>query len=225
MSFWSSQTLRSRIQTDRLVEPYSEARVSHSAYEMGVGPEAFVTSNPSDNTHVEPGRKIVIPPGQFGLLTTQETIRVPPEVIAFISIRATIKFQGLVNVSGFHVDPGFQGQLKFAVYNAGSHSIVLDQGQPIFMIWFADLDKTDENPYNKPPKIGITAEDIGKIHGEVASPAELKKQIDELKADLERKFHATEQTRLFNRALITFVLGIIGALAVTLIRACFEGSG
>ena len=30
----------------------------------------------------------------------------------------------------------------------------------------------------------------------------LKKQIDELKAEVDKKFHATEQTRLFSRGLI-----------------------
>src|SRR6516225_6237147 len=152
MSFWSSQTLKTRMQAEQLVEPYDENRVVHCAYEMGVGAEAFVTSNPSDKTQVPTGAKIVIPPGQFGLLVTRETVHIPTNAIAFISIRAGIKFQGLVNVSGFHVDPGYRGQLKFAVYNAGSRTIVLDQDQRVFMIWFADLDHTDEAPYpDRPP--------------------------------------------------------------------------
>ena len=210
MSFWSSQTLIARIPAEQMVEPYDPNKVVHCAYEMGVGSEAFVTSNPSDKTQVPAGAKIVIPPGQFGLLVTRETVRIPTNVIAFISIRAGIKFQGLVNVSGFHVDPGFQGQLKFAVYNAGSRTIVLDQDQRIFLIWFADLDQPEANPYPQRPPTPtvITADDVAKIHGEVASPAVLKKQIDELKQELEKKFHATEQTRLFNRALIMLLLGI-----------------
>jgi dCTP deaminase len=177
MPFWSSQTLRARIPAEQLVEPYDQNRVVHSAYEMGVGPEAFVTSNPSDKTQLPGGTKIVIPPGQFGLLVTRETVHIPPNVIAFISIRAGIKFQGLVNVSGFHVDPGYRGQLKFAVYNAGSRTIVLDQDQRVFMIWFADLDHTDDNPYpdRVPTPNVITADDVARIQGEVASPAVLKK--------------------------------------------------
>jgi dCTP deaminase len=222
MSFWSSQKLRNRIRAEQLIEPYDESRVVHSAYEMGVGSEAFVTSNPSDNTQVPPDKKIVLPPGQFGLLVTRETVYVPPTALAFISIRARIKFQGLVNVSGFHVDPGFRGQLKFAVYNAGSHNIVLDQGQPIFMIWFADLNETDDTPYpDRPPsKLAITADDVARIQGEVASPAELKKQLDELTADVDKKFHATEQMRLTNRhLLLALVVAAAGLWAKTCIDA------
>jgi len=207
--------------------PYDASRVVHSAYEMGVGPEAFVTSNASDNTQVPAGIKIVIPPGQFGLVITRETVHVPATAIAFISIRAGIKFQGLVNVSGFHVDPGYRGQLKFAVYNAGSRTIVLDQDQRIFMIWFADLDRPDEDPYPDRPPVqnAITADDVARIQGEVASPAVLKKQIDDLRTELDKKFHAAEQTRLFNRALIMLLIGIAATIAVSIIKPYIEGSG
>jgi len=225
MPFWSSQTLRARLRSDQLMLPYHDSRVVHSAYEMGVGPEAFVTSNPSDNTQVPGGTKIVIPPGQFGLLVTRETVRIPASAIAFISMRASIKFQGLVNVSGFHVDPGYHGQLRFAVYNAGSRTIVLDQDQRVFMIWFADLDFPDDNPYPDRPKgqFAITAEDVSRIQGDVASPAVLKRQVDELRLDLDKKFHATEQTRLGNRSLITLLIGALLALGGSLIKSCVDG--
>ena len=223
MPFWSSQTLKARIPADQLVVPYDASRVVHSAYEMGVGSEAFVTSNPSDKTTVASGAKIVIPPGQFGLLVTRETVRIPANVIAFISIRAGIKFQGLVNVSGFHVDPGYCGRLKFAVYNAGSRTIVLDQDQRVFMIWFADLDQSDEDPYPERQRTEtvITADDVMRIQGEVASPAELKKQLDQLKSDLEKKIHAVEQSKLFNRSLITFLLGVVASIALAIIGWIF----
>jgi dCTP deaminase len=128
-----------------------------------------------------------------------------------------------VNVSGFHVDPGYRGQLKFAVYNAGSRTIVLDQDQRVFMIWFANLDHTDENPYpdRQQPQNAITADDVMRIHGEVASPAQLKKQIDDLRIDLEKKIHAVEQSKLFNRSLLTFLLGIVPSIALAIIGWVF----
>ncbi len=87
------------------------------------------------------GEKVTIPPGQFALLTTKELIYVPSNAIAFISIRAGIKFQGLVNVSGFHVAPGFRGPLKVAVYEADSRDIDLDQDERVFMIFFTSFVK------------------------------------------------------------------------------------
>lgn len=220
MPFWSSEKLRSRIETEQLVNPYDKDRVLHSAYELGVGSEAFITSDPGSNTQLAEGSKILIPPGQFGLLVTREIVFVPTNAIAFISMRASIKFQGLVNVSGFHVDPGYRGQLRFAVYNAGSRDIVLDQDQRVFMIWYADLDNDDDNPYqNKTlPAFAISADDVSRLKGDVASPAELKKQLDELKLDVEKKFHASEQTRLFNRYLIGLLITVGIGLLVAIVR-------
>jgi dCTP deaminase len=128
-----------------------------------------------------------------------------------------------VNVSGFHVDPGFWGYLKFAVYNAGSRSIVLDQGQRVFMIWFADLDKEDDNPYpaHPPTLIAITSEDVAKISGEVASPAQLKQQLEDLKADLDKKFQASQLGRVFTRSWIMFFTGILVTLAANLLTSFF----
>lgn len=190
MAFWCTRTLRERVEAEKLIVPYDPGRVKHSAYEMGVGREAYITSDFKKKTRVKtrvpPGEKIKIPPGQFGLLTTREVVSVPADTIAFISIRAGIKFRGLVNVSGFHVDPGYRGNLTFAVYNAGSQPIVLDQKEPVFMMWFSELDDVDDEPYKNKPRgrYLIDSERVRKIQGDVASPAELKKRIDELERKL-----------------------------------------
>jgi hypothetical protein len=50
-----------------------------------------------------------------------------------------LKLQGLINISGFHVDPGYRGNLIFAVKNVGPHDIVLKYEEPAFMIMWAVL--------------------------------------------------------------------------------------
>jgi dCTP deaminase len=196
--FWSTQTLKEKCK--ELIEPFREDRIKHGSYELSVGTPAYVSSD-GKRSKVEPDSPITIPPGQFGLVITREVVRVPKNAIAFISIRAGTKFRGLVNVSGFHADPGYNDRLMFSVYNAGSQSIVLDYDQPVFMIWYADLDHEDEKPYKERTgeARGISADDIMKIQGEVASPAELKKLFDELRNELDKKFHEIELARQFNR--------------------------
>ena len=217
MPFWNTNKIRRECQARGLITPYREERAIRCAYELGVGPEAFITSRSDDTTHLPVGNKVTIPPGQFGLLITREVVYVPEDTIAFISIRARIKFQGLVNVSGFHVDPGFRGQLTFAVYNAGSKDVVLDQDERVFMIWFADLDAASPDPYPPRPAAAsvISSGDVSRLKGEVASPAELKKQIEEMKTDFEKKLHVVEQSKLFNRTLILMVCAAVVTLIVT----------
>lgn len=227
MPFWNTNRIKHECQAQGLITPYREERALRCAYELGVGPEAFITSHKGDTTQLPARSKVTIPPGQFGLLITGETVYVPPSAIAFISIRARIKFQGLVNVSGFHVDPGYRGQLKFAVYNAGSKDIVLDQDERVFMIWYADLDAPTPDPYPTLPATQsvITSEDVSRLKGEVASPAELKKQIEEMRTEIEKKIHAVEQTKLFNRGLILMLITAVVMLFFTsFLKPYFDGS-
>jgi dCTP deaminase len=223
MSFWTSEKLKERIAAEGLIAPYEPSQVVHCAYEMRVGSQAFVTSNPSDTVVVPADKKIVIPPGQFGLLITEEAISLPDDAIAFISIRAGIKFQGLVNVSGFHVDPGYKGKLKFSVFNAGRKDVILDQGQPIFMIWFSDLDRKTTDLYDGKQLNcdRITADDVMRIVGEVPSPGELKQQIEELRTEHEVKINSIEK----EQRILLWVFGILIALLIgAFVKVLFDGN-
>ena len=129
MAFWGSDTIRFRQINDYLVTPFDNARIKHGQYLLSVGPESFITVNDVKTEMKGLYDQISIEPGQFAIILTEETVTMPKDAIGFISIRASIKFRGFVNVSGFHVDPGFTGRLKFAVYNAGPKPIVLERSQ------------------------------------------------------------------------------------------------
>jgi dCTP deaminase len=86
---------------------------------------------------LDEGGRLTINPGQFALLTTYEIFHVPADLVAFISMRFSKKAQGLINVSGFQVDPGFEGIFVFAVYNAGPLKVSLDFKEEIYTVIFA----------------------------------------------------------------------------------------
>ena len=68
---------------------------------------------------------------------------------------------GLVNVSGFHVDPGWEGPLIFAVFNGGPSPVTVKRLDELFHIWFADLDDAAVEGEPKLPKSdGIGSEVI-----------------------------------------------------------------
>lgn len=199
MSFWSSKKIKQKQPTLKLILPFDEERVKHAAYELSLGNQAFITSSKTGKKEIIPkGEQIVIEPGQFGLLITEEIITIPADTIGFISIKAAIKWGGLINVSGFHVDPGFTGRLKFSVYNAGSKNIVLTCGKPLFLIWFSEIDEaTDMHIGTQGDMKEITGFDVMKIQGEVASPSllyeRLKKseaRIDTVNKSIETKIDA-----------------------------------
>ncbi|WP_419932311.1 dCTP deaminase [Candidatus Poriferisodalis sp.] len=145
--FWSSETILDRIRADRLVDPFSPKLVKHCAYELTMGPQALVTGDKRVLRDLEVGEQLQIPAGHFAQLMTEEVVRVPKDTLGLISMKSRVKSLGLVNVSGFHVDPGFKGRLRFSVYNAGPSPVVISRGTPTFLIWFAALDKATRDPY------------------------------------------------------------------------------
>lgn len=210
MSFWSGERLLKEGQT--LFSDFDKDRIDCAAYALRLGDEAFVTSdkffgaNPGDQLIVKlekdaPKNALKIPPGQFGFLITEEVVNVPKRAIAFISIKARYKFRGLINVSGFHVDPGFKGKLIFGVYNAGASDIVLLRGEKLFSIFFADLDDlggSDTEYYYKGQANGrqsISSELIQGMTGQVFSPLMLQREMNALRDKL-TKNESEAQTKM-----------------------------
>ena len=150
MAFWSSQTLLAKLPS--LIGSFDANKIEQAAYTLSIGKEIFITKDHhnADSQHTKRplslNEAFVIPPGQFAFLLTEESIKVPEDAIAFISMKASFKYKGLINISGFHVDPGFSGNLLFSVYNAGPSPIHLKRNLPIFLIWYANLDNTDTKP-------------------------------------------------------------------------------
>jgi dCTP deaminase len=186
MSFIGTKNLTTLLEDTNLkvIFPFDEERIKNGAYELSLGSQVFQTdSTPRVVKNLSKNEKINIAPGQFALLLTEEYLKIPENRIAFISIKAGVKFKGLVNVSGFHVDPGFEGKLLFSVYNAGPSSIILSQGTPYFPIWFAELNESQkyEGSHEKQNKIPDSpVESLSQ--GELASPNILSKRIDEVKS-------------------------------------------
>lgn len=215
MSFWTTQKIRAALARDDspIIRSKME-RLNTACYEMALGGETFITSAGGTKQLHKTGDQIRIPPGQFALLLTEEMLRMPSDVLAFISIKSSKKLSGLVNVSGFHVDPGFTGRLKFSVYNAGAASIILEVGEPLFPIWFFGLAESNEAAYQgqHQGQAGITGSDVMQLQGEVASPAALKQEILELRSTIGNWKAATAG------ALITSVATALGAIVMLLMK-------
>jgi dCTP deaminase len=190
MAFWSTEKFEERQNANPVIDSdlYSAERIKCGGYELSLGAEYFDTSDPTGiKQKLDDGQQITILPGQFGLLLTEERVFVPADAIGFISIKASIKFRGLVNVSGFHVDSGFKGHLKFSVFNAGGQPVVLSRKQPVFIIWFSDLDRKTLKPYagEHANQSEISSEDVMRIQGRLASVAVLDERLKKIEQTME----------------------------------------
>ena len=196
MSFWRAETLLEKL--PKLIDPFDSEAIDCAAYTLHIGGEVYVSpdqeiknSNRHTKQKLADGECFTIPPGQFAFLVTKENVKVPDDALAFLSIKARIKFSGLINISGFHVDPGYSGKILFSVLNAGPKPLHLQQGQDLFLIWYADLDgstayKKQDQGFNE-----IEPELINRISGEILSLQSLSDKQHILEKEL-----AQQKTRV-----------------------------
>jgi len=141
MSFISKEKIKQRFDYEFTQGIMDENCFSKSgaSYDLRLGKEVLVTPEKEPRL-LEKGQILHINPGQYAVLTTEEYIRMPKNLLGLITVRFSYKSKGLVNISGFHVDPGFNGHLVFSVYNTGPATVSLRRGEKVFSIFFAGID-------------------------------------------------------------------------------------
>ena len=221
MSFWRGETLAKKL--PELVKPYDQGAIDCAAYTLHVGDEVYIspsqkTKGPDRHTRekLTRGQSFCIPPGQFAFLLTEETVTVPNDALALISIKGRTKFKGLINISGFHVDPGYSGQLLFSVLNAGPRPLHLNQGQELFLIWYADLDGSTAQARQHKGFSGIEPELINGISGEILSLQSLTDKQHELENQVRRQETKVNIFTTIAVSIAVLLLITLGAAAMRL---------
>lgn len=202
MAFWGGKRLATEGAEKEIVSNFNPGQVDCNAYELTLGGEAYVSPGMAAdlNNHQkialkEPAEKtfggkvircgggiVTIPAGQFAFLLTEETVKIPRDAMGFISLKFGMKAKGLINVSGFHVDPGYNGHLVFSVFNAGPSPIQMARGESLFLLWIADLSGDDDDEFIKKGigQLEISSNLISKISNKNHSLQALSEKIDAL---------------------------------------------
>ncbi len=195
-------------------EPAAPFLVKESHVELRLGAEAFVTREkvPVQLTDEEPF--LTIPSGEFALLTTYEHVAIPSDILGLISIKFRFKILGLLNVSGFHVDPGYRGKIVFSVYNLGPSDVVLKYKDPIFLLFLAPLTAPvpnarvsgDERFQNQR---GLPLDYVMTLKGTSLSLTTLSNRVSQLETTL--------------KIAAALLLPILAVLVTVIIRVLFRG--
>jgi dCTP deaminase len=182
MAFLGSNEIVEKAE-ELFAEGFEKDCVQECSYDLRLGPEVYTVGKRAPETISAKFPYVSLPPGAFAILTCLELLHMPKEIMAFITLRNRYKMQGLVNVSGFHVDPTFKGRLVFAVQNVGPNDIKLKYGDRTFTIFFANVGKNDKDRKN-PARTGILLEDVQQLGGNSVTLLKLKKDIDHLRTIL-----------------------------------------
>ena len=167
------------------------------SYDLRLGEYSYITSDECPKKLDNMNPYLIIKPGDFALLITHESLKLDELTMAFISLKFTYKKQGLINISGFHVDPQYEGKIIFSVYNAGPSDIILKYKEAVFMIFFQTFDEIHCDPkycenhidknccyQNKKGHNDIPTSFVSEIKGESTSLAENHQKINALEKQL-----------------------------------------
>lgn len=188
MSFLARGEIKERIALGELIKTAKEndhakdsgLKFNQASLDLRLGREIYMVGSAAPQVLTKSSPYATLVPGQFAILTTEETISIPDDVLAFISLKSTFKFQGLVNISGFHVDPTFEGKLRFGVQNVGPSDIRVKYGEPTFSIFFATLSSNNIGTPREDSSTGIRLQDVQLLGGGSLSLATLHKEVDRL---------------------------------------------
>jgi dCTP deaminase len=187
---------------------FEPKNVQQACYDLRIGDEVFLSEGRIPVALTEENPFVLLPPGQFALIKTYEQVAVPKKYVAFISIRSTFKFQGLINISGFHVDPTYEGHLLFAVQNVGPNDIRLKFKERAFMMLWAEL----KSEYNGDPR----------PKGYDRIPLELMAQLGGPSVTLESLEKRVRELTLSMRIYGAFAIGASVAVLALLLRMIFR---
>jgi dCTP deaminase len=199
--FLARKAIETLLDEGKLMErgSYCKKYLQQSSYDLRLGSDVYVGGKSAPKKLTEAYPYLNIKPGQFAILTCHEKINLQKGDIehgershmAFIAVRTTFKMQGLVNISGFHVDPTHQGTLLFAVQNVGPIDILLKYLEPTFTIFFAPVEGDIGDPRGKEkdvrdvrfkPKLeGIPLQAVQNLGGGSVTMSELRKEISDLR--------------------------------------------
>lgn len=127
------------IKASKLVVPLKSENVSPVSVDLTLAGEGL-----SEDHHAIMFNELEITPGEFLLLSTNETVRIPNGIAAIVKGKSSLARQGLmVECAGF-VDPGFTGTITLEVKNLNRRrKLVLKKGQKICQIVFMTAEPSE----------------------------------------------------------------------------------
>lgn len=203
------------------ITPFDAKKLKGASYDLSLGREALV-SNRDEKVLLGPDRAsgLNLEAGDFALVLTKESIKFPLDVCATIGMRSSLARMGLILLHGMQIDPGFEGFLRFGLYNAAPRKITLDFDDEICMIEFHKL----SHPATKPAPRN---EDLiqGKIPEtdrqflrtlETTSLSDLSKDLRTMSQSVAQL--ANVQNKFIIPGIVAILAAVVVAIIVTLLK-------
>ncbi len=133
----------------KLIFPYKPEHLRASSYDLTVGKEYYIGQSDAPNTlstqQLRDRQSFTIPPHAVCFILTEETIHLPPDITAKISLRMTHIYAGMVLTSQPPFDPNYQGKVVIMLHNLSSAPFHLKCGERVATIEFTRIESPPTN--------------------------------------------------------------------------------
>jgi deoxycytidine triphosphate deaminase len=125
----------SRLVSERgLISDFHESSLQGASYDLRLGSEFFTRGKHSVLTEQQPSHRL--DPGQFILLTSQECLTMPLDIVGHAGLMSKWAQRGLISLFSPQIDPGFRGRIVVPLFNGGHAPVTVKLGEPMFTIEF-----------------------------------------------------------------------------------------
>lgn len=199
------------------IKPFDLEKLQGASYDFAIGGESLV-SRSDKKILLEPKSSVNLnlEAGDFALVLTKEYIKLPLDVTGVIGMRSSLARKGLILLAGMQIDPGFEGHLRFGLYNASPRRITLDYDDDLCMIEFHRLSRSVDHP---PPRIRELMEGkIPETDRDFLRSLETT-SLSELRQDLRTLTQSVNTlTKVAYRFLVPAIIAILVAVIASIIK-------
>jgi dCTP deaminase len=126
------------------MDNFAPDQVRGAGYDLRVG--NHLRDSEGTLTRLSDGDVYALKPGEGAVVVTRESLTLPNDLAANVTLKTGVARTGLLLLSGLLVDPGWQRPLHLTILNIGSDEFALYPGRPIAAIQFLCLGEADEGP-------------------------------------------------------------------------------
>jgi dCTP deaminase len=133
------------------IEPFDPEAVNPASYDISLGNQVLLPQQMLDvSIQREP---YLLMPGETCLVVSNETIKTPNDIAITVRLKRSLGRQIIVAPMGLFVDPGYVGQLTFALVHMGTEPYELRLGRRVAQLIFNQLTAPAVIPYGDERRI------------------------------------------------------------------------
>ena len=114
------------------IDPFEDANLQPASIDLTL--DDFIITTAGEKIDITDGQTFVLRAGLAVNVSTKEWIALPRDYVGRVGGMTSLASRGIMTSHGFQVDPGFQGNLQFCLFNAGGGDFELHDGMPIISL-------------------------------------------------------------------------------------------